>query len=95
MLEDDMRRLAESDTPERLDRLEADIWKGVDVQARQSRAANTIAAWQVAVVALVMVTGVAGGTVVARAQMSAAATRNAFSPGIEFAPSTLLLGAHL
>lgn len=75
-----------------LDRLEADIWKAVDVRMRASRTAAVVAAWQAAVVALAFISSVAGGSFAAHSPAAGAGRLNAFSPELALAPSTLLLG---
>lgn len=94
MLEDDLRALAGKDPATSLDGLEKDIWRNVESHARSARAANAIAVWQVAVIAVVLVTGVAGGSIASHAQFRTSSPLDAFSPGIDLAPSTRLLGNH-
>lgn len=95
MLEDDIQYLAGRKFGVSLERLENDVWQGIDAQARLSQAANIVGAWQAAIVALVLFTGVAGGAYVGRLQAATEANHDVVSPGAGRAPSTLLLGARL
>lgn len=95
MLEDDIQRLAGRTLEMSLEGLENDVWQGVDAQARLSRAANIVGAWQAAIVALVLFSGVAGGAYVGRLQAATEANHDVVLPGAGLAPSTLLLGARL
>ena len=93
MLEEEIQKLA-GRAPERsLETLEMDVWRSVEAKASMSRTVNLFAAWQTAVVALVLVSGIAGGEVVARTRAVETSPLDAFSPGIGLAPSTLLLSA--
>ncbi len=93
MLEDDIQKLAGRAPDTSLETLEMDVWRGVEAKARMSRTVNLFAAWQAAIVALVLLSGIAGGEVVARARAMETSPLAAFSPGISLAPSTLLLSA--
>jgi hypothetical protein len=96
MLEDDIQKLAERKPDISLETLETDVWKGIEAKARMSRTINLVAAWQAAVVALVLVAGIAGGRFVAQAHVTETSPEfEAFSPGIGLAPSTRLMGVKL
>ena len=55
MLEDDLRALARQEPTTSLNGLERGVWRDVDSNTRASRAANLIAAWQVGVIAIVLI----------------------------------------
>ena len=92
MLEADIQKLVDRDLDRSLDTLEADVWRGIEANARMSRTIDVITAWQAVVVALALITGVATGNVVARANATDTSQLGTFSPNTGLAPSTLLLG---
>ena len=65
MLDDDIDALDRQASKRSLDRLEADIWQGVEARIQATRASRTVLSCQVAVLAVALVSSVVAGTRVA------------------------------
>ncbi len=80
--------------PERaLDGLERDVWTRIDAEANSRRLSRRVIEVQAALVAVLLVGGLAFGSASPTSQ-PVTARLDVFSPGTPLAPSTLLLGDH-
>jgi hypothetical protein len=89
MIDDDLRRLDEVGVDRPLDRLEADVWRGVAARTQQRAAARRLTSFQSVLMALALLGSVAAGVNVARPSRGAHAV---LTTGTELMPSNLLLG---
>jgi hypothetical protein len=89
MLDTDIRRLVDRDTPPSIDRLERDIWDGVAARAQADRIFAVVLGCQAAVLAVALVGGITAGSYAATA--SSAPGLGVFSTRAPLVPSTLLL----
>ena len=93
MIEEDIRQLDERAMDRSLDRLEADMWRGVALRARQREAARQVTSFQAVVMVLALLASVAAGISVARPD-GATTARVLLFPETALLPSSLLLGQH-
>ncbi|MBY0511345.1 MAG: hypothetical protein K2P94_14485 [Rhodospirillaceae bacterium] len=92
MLESDIQTLADRE-PDRLrDTLKAEVWRGVEANARMSP--NDLS-WPAAAVAFVLVTVIVTGNFAVHAEMTDSSWLGIFSPKTDLAPSTILLGGKI
>ncbi|MEO8467207.1 MAG: hypothetical protein ABI640_17905 [Gammaproteobacteria bacterium] len=94
MIDDDMRRLDEGERNHSLNRLESDIWTGVDARARQRAAARRIVSFQGAIMIVALLGSAAAGLSTVR-PADGMAGAGLIASGVELMPSSLLLGEHL
>lgn len=93
MLDTDIRKLVDRDTPPSLDRLERDIWDGVAARAQADRISAVVLGCQAAVLILALIGGAAAGRYAATA--GTAHELGVFSTKALLAPSTRLLGGDI
>ncbi|MEO8927736.1 MAG: hypothetical protein ABI306_11300 [Caulobacteraceae bacterium] len=91
-LDDLLGRLAAEPIDRSLDRLQADIWRGVARRRAEARTAAMLAPVALASVGLALAMGVVVGGVTAVAKVAAPHGSSAFSVAADLAPSTLLEG---
>lgn len=91
MIDDDLHELDEREPSHSLDRLEADIWRGVAARARQRAAARRTTSFQSVILVFALLGSAAAGLSVVR-PAGALAGVALFNSGIELMPSSLLLG---
>ena len=90
MMDEDLRALMEQSPDTTLNRLEADIWAGVQREELARRTGRVIASCQLMVLVIALVGGaVAGASTVASANLQ---NNELGHVGADLAPSTLLLG---
>jgi hypothetical protein len=91
MIEDDIATLDRGASKRPLDRLEADIWRGVEARLEQKRAARTVLSCQVVVLAVALFSSVAVGQRIAM-NVAPRSVPSVLSIATEFSPSSRLMG---
>ena len=91
MIDHDIQELDRAASLRPLDRLEADIWKGVEVRIQANRAFRTILSCQAAVLALALFSSVAAGTRVAM-NVPPRTVPSVLSVAAELSPTARLIG---
>ncbi|SJZ31776.1 hypothetical protein SAMN02745126_00253 [Enhydrobacter aerosaccus] len=92
MIDDDIRKLVERDHRADLGALEADVWRREGLLRTRRNTTRRIAVWQGVMMAVAVAGSASAGFAVAR-QADPHQAR-LLVPGEQFAPSTLLFGAH-
>lgn len=90
MIEADIRRLNDQLSPS-LDRLEADIWSGLDARIKAQRTSRAVFSCQATILAIALLGSIAVGSRTAVAENSPAEL-GIFSPGGVLSPSSRLIG---
>ncbi len=91
MIDDDLQQLNNRAADHSLDALESDIWTGLALRVRHRAVARRRVSFQGAVMALSIIVSIAIGIHATRAA-GASRAHTLFASGLEFAPSSLLLG---
>ena len=91
MLDDDLQQLNDRAADHSLEALESDMWAGLALRVRHRAVARRRVSCQGAVMALSLIVSIAIGIHATRAA-GASRGHTLFTPGLELAPSSLLLG---
>ena len=91
MIDDDIQELDRRAQLRPLDRLEADIWRGVEARVHSDRALRTIVSCQVAVLTVALFSSMVAGTRVAM-NATPRPIPSVLSLATELSPSSRLIG---